>query len=183
MQALHSQSSEKDSTLTLSPAVEVNAVALDEAKPGFTAVGRRGVGDLGMVARAQRGERRAMEHILRTHRDRVHRLAQSIVHNPMDAEEVAQDVLTAVSNKLDRFRGDSNLSTWIHRIAINTALMHKRRDRSSSSLSLDEARLGETTDQQRPLVSESWTQQPADPTLKRAGEEGGDVDPEPGVDE
>ncbi len=84
----------------------------------------------------------------------------------MDAEEVAQDVLMAVSRKISRFRGDSTLSTWIHRIAVNAALMHKRRDRSSRSMSLDEARPADKSELQRPL-GESWAHQPSDPILQR----------------
>ena len=93
-----------------------------------------------LVARAQRGEKAAMEQILATHRGRIERLTGSILRNSMDAEEVVQDVLVAVTNKIDRFRGEANLSTWIHRIAVNAALMHKRRNRSGRSVSLDEAR-------------------------------------------
>lgn len=122
--------------------------------------------ELWLVQRAQRGEPGAMEQILSEHRGRIERLTQSIVRNPMDAEEVAQDVLMAVSKKIDRFRGDSTLSTWIHRIAVNAALMHKRRDRSSRSMSLDEARPADKSELQSPLA-ESWTHQPADPTLRR----------------
>lgn len=92
-----------------------------------------------LVLRAQSGETPAMDFLLAKHRGRIERLTHSIVKNPMDAEEVAQDVLMSVRGKIDRFRGDSALTTWIHRIAVNTALMHKRRDKSSSVVSLDDA--------------------------------------------
>jgi RNA polymerase sigma-70 factor (ECF subfamily) len=92
-----------------------------------------------LVQRAQQGEAMAMDFLLARHRGRVERLTHSIVKNPMDAEEVAQDVLLSVRSKIDRFRGDSALTTWIHRITVNAALMHKRRDKSSTVVSLDDA--------------------------------------------
>ncbi|MBT3344723.1 MAG: sigma-70 family RNA polymerase sigma factor [Gemmatimonadetes bacterium] len=92
-----------------------------------------------LVVRAQLGEIDAIESILDLHRGRIERLAHSIVKNPMDAEEVAQDVMMTVTHKIDRFRGDASLSTWIHRIAINAALMHRRRDKSSTVVSIQDA--------------------------------------------
>lgn len=92
-----------------------------------------------LVVRAQQGESKAIESLLHLHRGRIERLANSIVKNPMDAEEVAQDVMVAVTHKIDRFRGDASLSTWIHRIAINAALMHRRRDKSSTVVSMEDA--------------------------------------------
>ena len=92
-----------------------------------------------LVTRAQQGESEAIESLLHQHRGRIERLANSIVKNPMDAEEVAQDVMMAVTHKIDRFRGDASLSTWIHRIAINAALMHRRRDKSSTVVSMEDA--------------------------------------------
>jgi RNA polymerase sigma-70 factor (ECF subfamily) len=49
------------------------------------------------------------------------------VKNWEDAEEVAQDVLLKVSRKIDAFRGDSALSSWIYRITFNTAMSRLRR--------------------------------------------------------
>ena len=90
-----------------------------------------------LISRAQGGDGEAVSEILIRHRGRVQRLAHSIVRNPMDAEEVVQDVMMTIANKIDRFRGDANLTTWIHRIAVNAALMQRRRDRSASVFSLE----------------------------------------------
>jgi RNA polymerase sigma-70 factor (ECF subfamily) len=46
--------------------------------------------------------------------------------NPEDAEEVTQDVLMKVHRKIDRFRGDAALSSWIYRITFNTAMSRLR---------------------------------------------------------
>jgi RNA polymerase sigma-70 factor (ECF subfamily) len=47
--------------------------------------------------------------------------------NDADAEDVTQDVLLQVVRKLDTFRGESSLATWLHRITINAALAHRRK--------------------------------------------------------
>jgi RNA polymerase sigma-70 factor (ECF subfamily) len=48
------------------------------------------------------------------------------VKSPEDAEEVAQDVLLKVYRKIDAFRGDAALSSWIYRITFNTAMSRLR---------------------------------------------------------
>ena len=58
----------------------------------------------------------------------------------MDAEEVAQDLFLTVIAKIDQFRQVSSLATWIHRIAVNAALMRKRRHKIAD-LSLDDLAL------------------------------------------
>ena len=49
-----------------------------------------------------------------------------------DAEEVAQDVLLKVHRKIDAFRGDAALSSWIYRITFNTAMSRLRRRGSAA---------------------------------------------------
>ena len=105
-----------------------NVVNSGRILPAGTSPKRRA--QAALVARARKGENAALNQIFTEHRGRIERLAQSIVKDPMDAEEVVQDVLLTVSAKLDRFRGDSSLSTWIHRIAVNAALMHRRHRRA-----------------------------------------------------
>ena len=57
---------------------------------------------------------------------RIHQLAFRYVKNWEDAEEVAQDVLMKVYRKIDAFRGDAALSSWIYRITFNTAMSRLR---------------------------------------------------------
>ena len=60
-------------------------------------------------------------------RPRIFQLAFRYVRNHEDAEEVVQDVLLKVFRKIDAFRGDSALSSWIYRITFNTAMSRLRR--------------------------------------------------------
>jgi RNA polymerase sigma-70 factor (ECF subfamily) len=64
------------------------------------------------------------------HRDygpRVYSVAWRMLANDADAEDVTQDVLLQVVRKLDTFRGESSLATWLHRITVNAALAHRRK--------------------------------------------------------
>jgi RNA polymerase sigma-70 factor (ECF subfamily) len=47
--------------------------------------------------------------------------------NEADVEDVTQDVLLQVVRKLDTFRGEADLTTWLHRITVNAALVHRRK--------------------------------------------------------
>lgn len=60
--------------------------------------------------------------IVETHQEKVRNTCFRFVKNPEDADEVAQDVFIAVYESLSHFREESELSTWIYRIAVNKSL-------------------------------------------------------------
>ena len=64
---------------------------------------------------------------------RIQQLAFRYMKNWEDAEEVAQDVLLKVYRKIEAFRGDAALSSWIYRITFNTAMSRLRSARSSTA--------------------------------------------------
>lgn len=57
----------------------------------------------------------------------IYRIARRMLGNDADAEDVTQDVLVQVVRKLDTFRGDAQLSTWLYRVTINAALAHRQK--------------------------------------------------------
>jgi RNA polymerase sigma-70 factor (ECF subfamily) len=65
-------------------------------------------------------EERTFQHIYRTFHDKVHRYLARLV-GEHEAEDLTQEVFMRVSQGLKDFRGASKLSTWIYRIATNTA--------------------------------------------------------------
>jgi len=70
---------------------------------------------------------------------RIRQLALRHVKSPEDADEVVQDVLLKVYQKIEAFRGDSALSSWIYRITFNTAMSRlraARTDRTRSAVPL-----------------------------------------------
>jgi RNA polymerase sigma-70 factor (ECF subfamily) len=74
------------------------------------------------VALAARGDRRAFERVYRTHVDRVFSVCVRMVGDRARAEELTQDVFVRAWDKLGSFRGDSQVSTWLHRLAVNVVL-------------------------------------------------------------
>jgi RNA polymerase sigma-70 factor (ECF subfamily) len=67
------------------------------------------------------------EEIVHAYGPRTYNLALRMLGNTADAEDVTQDVLVQVVRKLDTFRGDAELTTWLHRVTVNAALAHRRR--------------------------------------------------------
>ena len=124
-----------------------------------------------LVERARAGDLEAFEELLGCHQQRVMRVVLSILKEPMDAEEVAQDVFLTVFEKIDHFRGDSSFSTWLHRVAVNAALMRRRKSKADRSVPLDDVM--PSFDERGHLAVDiaDWSQQAGDPVLAReAGE-------------
>jgi RNA polymerase sigma-70 factor, ECF subfamily len=57
----------------------------------------------------------------------VYALARRMLANDADAEDVTQDVLLRVVCKLDTFRREAGLGTWLYRVTVNAALIHRRK--------------------------------------------------------
>jgi RNA polymerase sigma-70 factor (ECF subfamily) len=64
--------------------------------------------------------------VFRRHALRVYNLARRQLGNEADAEDVVQEVLLRVVRRLGTFRGESRLTTWLHRVTVNCALLHRR---------------------------------------------------------
>jgi RNA polymerase sigma-70 factor (ECF subfamily) len=78
------------------------------------------------VERCRRGELGAFEELYRAHAGRLFSLACRMLGNPADAEDLLQDIFLAAHRKLDSFRGDAALGTWLYRLATNQILDHVR---------------------------------------------------------
>jgi RNA polymerase sigma-70 factor (ECF subfamily) len=77
--------------------------------------------DLSLVRRAQSGERRAFDLLVRKYQDRINRLARRYMGNPADAQDVTQDIFIKAYRGLQLFRCESAFYTWLYRLAINAA--------------------------------------------------------------
>lgn len=77
--------------------------------------------DRALVAAAVAGDRDAFEALVRRHQTRIVNYATAIVHDPADAEDVAQETFVRAWRSLTRFRGDSSFKTWLYAIATNAA--------------------------------------------------------------
>ncbi len=86
------------------------------------------------AALAANGDRRAFERLYRANVDRIFSVCVRMVGDRAKAEELTQDAFVRAWEKLGTFRGDSQFSTWLHRLAVNVVLNDRetegrRRDR------------------------------------------------------
>ena len=79
-----------------------------------------------LIGRMRARDGNAVAELAATYGPRIQQLAFRYLKNHEDAEEVAQDVLMKVYRKIDAFRGDAALSSWIYRITFNTAMSRLR---------------------------------------------------------
>jgi RNA polymerase sigma-70 factor (ECF subfamily) len=94
--------------------------------------------DSALVLRFNGGDESAFVEIITRYRERMFSVAFSLLRNRADAEEIAQDTFIRAHRGLARFRGDSSLATWLHRIALNLArnrywYNHRRRQHLARS--------------------------------------------------
>jgi len=81
---------------------------------------------------------RAFERLYREHTGKIHGLACRMA-GADDAEDLTQEVFVKVWEKLDTFRGDAAFSTWLHRVAVNVILSHRKaRGRRRETFTPDE---------------------------------------------
>jgi len=104
--------------------------------------------DAELVARVQRGDKRAFDLLVLKYQRKIMRLLSRMVREPSEVEDVAQEAFIKAYRALPQFRGDSAFYTWLYRIAINTARnwqsANNRRPTGSSIIETDD---NETFDQ------------------------------------
>ncbi len=81
------------------------------------------------VSKLRQGDRGAFRKLVETYQDKVYNLGLKILWNREDAEDVLQETFLKVVDKIDSFREESDIGTWIYRIATNAALMKLRERR------------------------------------------------------
>jgi RNA polymerase sigma-70 factor (ECF subfamily) len=99
--------------------------------------------DADLVRLALAGNEDAFATLFNAHRTKVYSLCLRMTSNTAEAEDLTQDAFLQVFRKLGTFRGDSALSTWLYRVAVNTVLMHFRK-KSLRQVSLEEPANRET---------------------------------------
>lgn len=117
-----------------------------------------------LIQGCREGRFDCFEKIVDAHERKIYNLALRMLGNPDDAADILQDTFLKVYDHIGKFRGDSKLSTWIYRIAMNEALMKIRREKGRM-VSIDTFKTsdGET----RSLDIEDWAQKPLDKLLTR----------------
>jgi RNA polymerase sigma-70 factor (ECF subfamily) len=85
--------------------------------------------DTDLVRRAREGDANAVTELYHRHERRVYNLALRTLGNHWDAADVCQEAFIKAFRNLDSFKGEARFSTWLHRIAVNAAYDHLRRQR------------------------------------------------------
>jgi RNA polymerase sigma-70 factor, ECF subfamily len=112
--------------------------------------------DFLLIARVLAGDRRAFEPLVRKHERRVFRVALAVLGNAEDAEEAMQDSFVKAFRHLDQFRKEARFSTWLTRIAVNTAI--EKRSARKNYVPLVEAETAEAP--VAPKRFEPWRSNP-----------------------
>jgi len=98
--------------------------------------------DNGLVRAAVGGDMHAFEAIYRRHAGRIHGVIQRLVGGQgVRADDLTQEAFVRAWQALPQFRFESAFSTWLHRLAVNTALMELRSRRAQPLFDEDEDRL------------------------------------------
>jgi RNA polymerase sigma-70 factor (ECF subfamily) len=90
-----------------------------------------------LIIRLRTGDEKAFETMVRTFGGRLLAVARRFVDNEEDARDIVQSAYLSAFRGLEQFEGNSQLSTWLHRIVVNTALMRLRSQRRKPEESID----------------------------------------------
>jgi RNA polymerase sigma-70 factor (ECF subfamily) len=101
-----------------------------------TVTGPEQVSDADLLAAHVAGDPAAFEEIVRRHRDRLWAVAMRTTGDPEEASDALQDALISAYRRADQFRGDSAVTTWLHRIVVNASLDRLRRRAVRTALPL-----------------------------------------------
>ena len=117
-----------------------------------------------LIKRLQAGESSAFHELVETHKQRVFALAYNFTGNVQDAEDLSQEAFIKAFRGIGAFRGEAQLSSWLHRIVINLAL-NRRRKKALSEMELWENFEGD--EQHRALTNEAPEYNPESMTEAR----------------
>ena len=114
--------------------------------------------DAYLVRKAQAGDSQAFGVLVGRYMRAAYAVSLSVTGRHDDAEDAAQDAFMSAYRNFHRFRGESSVSTWLYRIAVNAALMRLRKDRNKKLLTqtgYDEMQLESPTDDPEKLALNS----------------------------
>ena len=99
--------------------------------------------EMALINRATAGDRAAAQHLIETLSPPLYRLAYRIIGDPSEAEDMVQDCFMRLWPKLENWRAEARLSTWLHRVMVNRCIDHKRKFRPEPCEIIEET-LGHT---------------------------------------
>lgn len=84
--------------------------------------------DQAIIKNVLAGDKVQFNELVLRHKDYAYSLALKIVHDPLDAEEIAHDAFIKAYKSLNKFNQKAKFSTWLYRIVFNTAISHTRKN-------------------------------------------------------
>lgn len=107
------------------------------------------------VEKAQRGDRAALDRVLRVHYDRMYAVCRRLTGNDADAADACQEALISIVRNIGKFDGRSQFGTWTYRVAVNASLdeLRRRRRRARPDDRIVEARSDEPDPTPDPSIS------------------------------
>jgi len=125
------------------------------------------VNDASLVAGLRAGDPQAFETLVRLHSQPMLRVARRLLHSEEDARDAVQDAFVSAFRSIGSFESSSKLSTWLHRIVINAALMKLRWQRRRPEEDIEKYLPQFQEDGHQIAPSVDWSE-PADVLLQRA---------------
>jgi RNA polymerase sigma-70 factor (ECF subfamily) len=116
--------------------------------------GNAGAPGTDLVARLKQGDERAFEELVRAQGPRMLAVIRRFLPQEADAQDALQDAFVSVTRAISGFDGASLLSTWLHRVAVNAALMRIRSRSRRAEVTADEGTLDAALDERAPA---SWS--------------------------
>lgn len=110
--------------------------------------------DKQLVARVQKGDRRAFDLLVLKYQHKVHSIVGQYVHDREEVNDVVQESFIKAYRALANFRGDSQFYTWLYRIAVNTAknyLVSRSRRPPASDIDIEDAEYYSSSDNLRDI--------------------------------
>jgi RNA polymerase sigma-70 factor (ECF subfamily) len=117
----------------------------------------QGHDDQMLIERAQKGDREALDVLIRKYEKRAYQYAYRLTSNPEEASDVVADAFVRVYAALGNFKGNSAFTTWLYRILTNCFLDQRKREKSRPSTSLEAALQTDDGDLERQFESPDLT--------------------------
>jgi RNA polymerase sigma factor (sigma-70 family) len=105
-----------------------------------------------LIHQLKNGQESAFKSLVELYQDRVYNTVISITQNSMEAEDICQEVFIEVYQSVNKFRGDSKVSTWIYRIASNNSLEFLRKNKTQKRFAYVKSLFGKENELQHQSV-------------------------------
>ncbi len=114
-----------------------------------------------LLARLRTGDEPAYAEFVRTNVGRMLAVARRFLRSEQDADDAVQEAFVSLVRSIEKFQGQSSLSTWTHRIVVNVCLMKLRSRKNRATTSIEELLPQFEADGHRTRPGQDWTEHSA----------------------